>query len=577
MKCHCTQCSQEHYELFRLFLSCRRTLKYLIMSFCEEKLEASESSLISIFPEVSFPVLWLLKSLSVVIGLQHAFSEDRASQFRYMSFSLMDQTSYVFLMFSKNQFSHVLHFHMNLETSCEEHLNSDLVHEQSHLDQADLCSDYLKDVDAWKNIVLVGEALMEQTEDLCISLKDALHNKKVEVGYVDLDGLSSPVSCFRGFVWGLVSALSHMDVNKFDDEMKLLKRKNEPFSKLNLCLNVFTDFINSSLHLFLTGDDQQPEGLCDAEIVPRLDQRNEFSLEPSSGKTDILCVNVQHISITTKSSGSLCIDNDFENTSGQETRSQLDSAVCATDILPEVDLFELKRLNKPLLQSLLKGDNPEVAFFLRELFIASSAILRLNLLINGVPLSSSFVPIFNGISQILLLELANMDEVPQPISLVWLDGILKYLEELGNQFPLTNPTSHRDVYTKLIDLHLRAIGKCISLQGKSATLASHNRESSIKTLNSHAGLSDASVSHGPYCFDELKSSLRVSFKTFVKKPSELHLLSAIQVLERALVGIREGCMMTYDVITGSAHGGKVPSVTAAGIDCLDLLLECVSG
>eukprot|EP00261_Vitis_vinifera_P033220 XP_019074463.1 PREDICTED: uncharacterized protein LOC100248664 isoform X3 [Vitis vinifera] len=577
IKCHCALCSHNHYELYRLFLSCRRTLKHLIMAFCEEKMEASQSSLTSIFPEVSFPVLWLLKSVSVMVGLQHTFSEDRASQFRYMSFSLMDQTSYVFLMFSKSQFSHVVHFSMNVKKSCAEQLNSDLVHEESHLTETDPCSDSSKAVDAWKNVVLVAEALKEQTENLLISLKDALCNKRVEVGTVDLNRLSSLVSCFQGFMWGLASAMNHIDVKECDDEMKLLKWKNEPFSKLNLCINVFTDFIDFSLCMFLIEDDQQPEGLGGAQNLSGLDQKNDCSLEPYGGENDISCANKQQKSKTARSSGSLHIDNDSENTGGQEMRLQLDSAVCATNFLSDVDLFELRRLNRPLLRSLLKGDNPEAAFFLRELFIASSAILRLNLQINCIPLSSCFVPIFNGISQLLLLELANMADVPQPISLVWLDGVLKYLEELGNQFPLTNPTLYRDVYAKLIDLHLKAIGKCISLQGKRATLASHDAESSTKTLDSHVGLSDASLSHGPYCFDEFKSRLRMSFKVFIKKPSELHLLSAIQALERALVGVQEGCMVIYDVNTGSAHGGKVSSITAAGIDCLDLVLEFVSG
>ena len=577
IKCHCALCSHNHYELYRLFLSCRRTLKHLIMAFCEEKMEASQSSLTSIFPEVSFPVLWLLKSVSVMVGLQHTFSEDRASQFRYMSFSLMDQTSYVFLMFSKSQFSHVVHFSMNVKKSCAEQLNSDLVHEQSHLTETDPCSDSSKAVDAWNNVVLVAEALKEQTENLLISLKDALCNKRVEVGTVDLNRLSSLVSCFQGFMWGLASAMNHIDVKECDDEMKLLNWKNEPFSKLNLCINVFTDFIDFSLCMFLIEDDQQPEGLGGAQNLSGLDQKNDCSLEPSGGENDISCANKRQKSKTARSSGSLHIDNDSENTGGQEMRLQLDSAVCATNFLSDVDLFELRRLNRPLLRSLLKGDNPEAAFFLRELFIASSAILRLNLQINCIPLSSCFVPIFNGISQLLLLELANMADVPQPISLVWLDGVLKYLEELGNQFPLTNPTLYRDVYAKLIDLHLKAIGKCISLQGKRATLASHDAESSTKTLDSHVGLSDASLSRGPYCFDEFKSRLRMSFKVFIKKPSELHLLSAIQALERALVGVQEGCMVIYDVNTGSAHGGKVSSITAAGVDCLDLVLEFVSG
>ena len=48
-------------------------------------------------------------------------------------------------------------------------------------------------------MVLVAEALKEQTENLCIYLKDAFFNKRVEVGTVDLKRLSSIVSCFQGF------------------------------------------------------------------------------------------------------------------------------------------------------------------------------------------------------------------------------------------------------------------------------------------------------------------------------------------------------------------------------------------
>ncbi|KAL6335522.1 hypothetical protein AAG906_030650 [Vitis piasezkii] len=68
---------------------------------------------------------------------------------------------------------------------------------RSNMEQ--LPKDSLKVVDAWKNVVLVAEALKEQTENLRISLKDAFFNKRVEVGTVDLNRLSSLVSCFQGF------------------------------------------------------------------------------------------------------------------------------------------------------------------------------------------------------------------------------------------------------------------------------------------------------------------------------------------------------------------------------------------
>jgi hypothetical protein len=78
------------------------------------------------------------------------------------------------------------------------------------------------------------------------------------------------------------------------------------------------------------------------------------------------------------------------------------------------------------------------------------------------------------------------------------------------------------------------------------------------------------------CLDELKTRLRVSFKAFIERQSELHLLSTIQAIERSLVGVQEGCAIIYDIKT-SKDGGEVSTLVAAGIDCLDMIIEFVSG
>jgi hypothetical protein len=41
--------------------------------------------------------------------------------------------------------------------------------------------------------------------------------------------------------------------------------------------------------------------------------------------------------------------------------------------------------------------------------------------------------------------------------------------------------------------------------------------------------------------------------------------------------VYEGCPIIYEITTGNVDGGKVSSTVAAGIDCLDLVLEYVSG
>ncbi|GFY94609.1 hypothetical protein Acr_09g0010550 [Actinidia rufa] len=208
-----------------------------------------------------------------------------------------------------------------------------------------------------------------------------------------------------------------------------------------------------------------------------------------------------------------------------------ENADCVDSILAKCDSFDLCGLKKSSLQGFLRGENPEAAYFLRQIFMASSALLRLNLQIKWT-LSFSSVPILFGVSYVLLVELASKVEVPSPFSFVWLDGIAKFLEELGSYLPIANPILSRNLYVKMVELHLMAIGKCIALQGKRASLASHDTESSTKTLDGDMGLSESLLFGGPYYLDEFKAS---------------------------------------------SDGGNVSSIVAAGIDCLDLVLEFVTG
>lgn len=221
------------------------------------------------------------------------------------------------------------------------------------------------------------------------------------------------------------------------------------------------------------------------------------------------------------------------------------------------------------------GDNPEVAFLLRRLLIASSSLLRLNLQMDDSSLPSSCVPAFIENSQVLLLEFTEMVGVPQQPTFLLLDGALRYLRELASHFPFTDPTSSSKVYTKLVQIHMRVIGKSILLQGKRAKLTLHEIQSSTKTL--HKGPFEAFSSNEMhyFCLNELKTRLHVSLKAFIEGQSELHLLSTIQAIERALVGVQEGRTIIYGIKTNK-DGGEISTLVAAGIDCLDMILEFVS-
>ncbi|RWW08652.1 hypothetical protein GW17_00027896 [Ensete ventricosum] len=167
---------------------------------------------------------------------------------------------------------------------------------------------------------------------------------------------------------------------------------------------------------------------------------------------------------------------------------------------------------------------------------------------------------------------------PNPFTFVWVDGPLKYLEVVGNYISLSDPNSTKDVYAQLLDIHLRAIGKCISLQGKSATLSSHETGSNTKMLQreTHVSVHKKQSHVGEYSINEFKSQLRLSFRKFIGRPVKLQLRTAVQAIERALIGTPQGCHMVYEVRTGDFNGGTVSPNVAGGIDCLDLVLEYVS-
>ncbi|GLU02785.1 hypothetical protein SLE2022_200200 [Rubroshorea leprosula] len=562
-----------YHKLLQLFVACRRTLKNIIMASCK-KTENSQSSLLPVIAESSLFFSWLFKSVCVVGELPESWTEDCASESKRMLFSLMDHTSYVFLTISKYQLGHAALYFTNAEWPSRQ--SSSGIVEKHGIDEMDSCLDYSGESEALRSLLVVAESLKEHAESLLISLKDALPNEKVlvEDNVVNINKSSVVVSCISGFLWGLASAIELIGEKSSEHKAKFLSRKCKPFLKLNLCVNIFADTICDFLQLMFVNNNQQPFSYCNAKSFEELDGNKllgsgEFSpCNMSSGKQHL---ELESIRIDPASSD---IGDNSATAPVHKSTSPMENAYCSGT---EVNLIELHGLRKHILQDLFKGKHPEMAILLRHLLIASSAILSLNLYMNNTILLSSLVPISTGISQLLLLELANSFEIPQPFTFVWLDGVLKYLEELGNNFTSTNPTLNGDEYTKLIGLHLRAIGKCISLQGKRATLESRERESNTRILHGGMGFSESFLSHEQHCLNDFKARLRMSFKVFIKKPPELLLSSAVEAIERALVGVQGGWTTIYEINNGNPNGGRVSSVLVAGIDCLDLVLEYVSG
>lgn len=543
-------------------MTCRRTFKNLLVASCEGK-KGHQSFLASLLSESS-PVFWLLKSLSSITCFLSVFSQETSPQLKHMIFSLMDHTSFILLTLFKDQFKAILA--LAAGKSYGGAISSADGHKETVLKENGPCSDLSDKDDAWRSVSSVAGTLTGHARDLLDSLNVASVDRKVGniAGRQEMDKVSPVVSCFQGFLCGLASAMDSLDIKS----SSTLLESTSCNLKMKPCIETCADLLNSVLLLLFLEGDQCTQGLSSTHSSIETEYCNELlatgTHQSRDSADEVNNVNKEeHYSGSADSLPSKDIKNDSQKFRGIES------------LLANVD-FEQQYLRKSLLQGLLKGENLEAAFCLKQIFGASSAILKFSLHTKSTSLPNNLLPALIRVSLILLSEFANHSGSLEQFSFIWLDGVAKFIGELGRIFPLLNPLSSRDLFVKQIELHLRAMGKCISLQGKEATLASREIESSTKMLN---GLPehDLSNSHWLNHLDELKSRLRMSFANFVSRASELHLLSAIQAIERALVGVQEHCIINYEVTTGSSHGAKVSANVAAGIDCLDLILESVSG
>lgn len=569
---------ENRHELLRLFLSCRRTLKNLLMVSADEKIDDYHSSLIFMLSKNPSSMLWLVKSLLVVNESQYSFVEDISSEGEDMLFSLMDHTSHMFLTIGSFQLKQAIQ--SSQKGSEGKHVGGG----DKHMVECEIQSE-LPNHPSWISITFLADNLREHMQNSLTRFKSAYDSEEIVLtGFRELKKLSSMISCIQGFLWGIASGLETTGLENWSGRTRLAKSEAEPLLKIRGCIDECTQFVNHFVNLMFIKDGMPPfhhpngqaldtsisgqeSGTVEALYEINDDVNDDFDeevalnsgvLEKSAASPDINgesniknCVLKGKFSLQTA---------DFES------------------LLAKVQCFDPQCLKKPLLQGILRGQNPEAAYFLRHLFFASSAILRLRWQIDCSPLLQSLIPVLVGISQILLFEFGSKVDESPPFSFLWLDGVIKFLEELGSWFPSSNPLLSRNLYLKLIDLHLRGIGKCIVLEGRRADVASKDSESSNNNSPSNwSNVSKSILSYETGYLDKLKAKLRMSFRVLIQKSSNLHLLTAIQAVERAVVGVQEGCTSNYGICTDISNGGSLSLTVAAGINCLDLILEFVTG
>ncbi|KAI3896812.1 hypothetical protein MKW92_018397 [Papaver armeniacum] len=217
-----------YYELFRLFVSCRKALRCLLMSFHDASGEAEQCSIIPIFSENSYAVLWLWKSVTALTELVSVFPEEHATEVRHLSLSLMDDTSYIQSTLSKEQFLFSPSSAVNNAELSKEPPVSDGFSKNGSSGESN------PSLGTWM------ESLKKHAEVLLLKIAD-----------LNIVEVSSLVTSIHGLLWGITSVLRSGYEKGTDGSEDSFKD-----SKLKQFISASERFINSCLHALFVMDYQ---------------------------------------------------------------------------------------------------------------------------------------------------------------------------------------------------------------------------------------------------------------------------------------------------------------------------------
>ncbi|RZB98397.1 hypothetical protein D0Y65_021380 [Glycine soja] len=232
-----------YFEYLRLFVSCRKTLWHILVGFYD-KANTIPFSPNSIISGSSLPVLWLSKSLSVVVGIKESHSTKNIILCKSMMFSLMHYTSNVLFGIGKYQIVHAFSISKEAVMPCEEISNHKISHEENHL------LPYSQDspkLEALKCLTFMAENLRKQIQSLLVSVHNTPCNVNVGFGltYENINRLSSSACCFSRLLWGLLtSSTDQTDAKDSDEKEKVLMWKSEHASELDSCISSLMELTN---------------------------------------------------------------------------------------------------------------------------------------------------------------------------------------------------------------------------------------------------------------------------------------------------------------------------------------------
>ncbi|KAL6867319.1 hypothetical protein ACP4OV_015343 [Aristida adscensionis] len=549
---HCE--SYNPMKLMHLFICCRRAMKNLISEFGKERPGSKQCLAFSEKVGNSCSLVWFLRSVQEIVGSSRKIFDEYTDEVKITIFALVDKTSELFSTLAN---VNSLFYLLGCKKLCQS--GGPIESLTSGHDDKQSC-DILEN-SALACVKSMAELLQKTTTGIPVTVKDSKCAIKLENfrNTVCWNRLSCTMSCIGGFLWGLISALESMFENDpiaCSDQREMVLQYYSRFSNY---IAKFETFVDICLHvLFMGNKDSGSVDLTTSVCLPQeLDCRNGF-------------LNIDAVMDEWKNYDLKASENLANSNHG-------------------FDLSNMQSMDNVLLEHLLNGECPLIAFTLRDIYNVSAAIVKLHSTLSFPgdvsrltcrPVHQLSLGTIVGTAFITLQKIADMSSWPHMFSLVWIDGVLRYLEVLGTAFTLPELNISIELYTQIVNAHLKVIGKCILLQGKNATLPTHEIGSSTKTLqlqNTYGYILPKDLLDRQSRINSLKSRLRLLLKRFVDIASNTHLNAALQVIERALVGVNQYSHSIYEVYTGNPDGGTVSSDVAAGIDCLYLMLDFVPG
>ncbi|KAG0565292.1 hypothetical protein KC19_8G179700 [Ceratodon purpureus] len=258
------------------------------------------------------------------------------------------------------------------------------------------------------------------------------------------------------------------------------------------------------------------------------------------------------------------------------------------------------------LHSVLEGNVREKSEFVGELYMAVAAIVKLRSLFYSpfssatVVLESTDVISFKNqspqsldilllASYRLLLGSVQLIHTKKLIHPGWLVGIIKYMGSVGSYLPCMKPFILPIDFVKLVNLHLELIGALVVLKENSVTNTDDSLEvttlgtmqTSDWNLDTHdVGALETRSSRNAGTSDQTDDLLFItqsSFESLLKYAPRQHMVLALQSVEKAVAGVWGGPDQGLGFENEKSRGGQVGPVVAAGVDCLGLALQAVSG